>query len=182
MDINKIIAGELKVKSSQVEAAVSLIDEGCTIPFIARYRKEVTEGLDDEQLRKLDERLTYLRNLEDKKKTVLNAIAGQGKLTPELQAKIEAVMTQVELEDLYRPFKAKRRTRAMIAREKGLLPLAEAIMAEELTVPALTEAARYVTGGDGLKPIVSQLAAGENPADVEAGPNSAAPDQTAGGQ
>ena len=160
MDINKIIAGELKVKSSQVEAAVGLIDEGCTIPFIARYRKEVTEGLDDEQLRKLDERLTYLRNLEDKKKTVLNAIAGQGKLTPDLQAKIEAVMTQVELEDLYRPFKAKRRTRAMIAREKGLLPLAEAILAEELTVPAIEEAARYVTGGDGLKPILVQTVPG----------------------
>ena len=125
MDILQVITEELGVRKGQVEAAVSLIDEGNTIPFIARYRKEVTGSLDDEQLRNLYERLTYLRNLEEKKAQVISTIEEQGKLTPELRAQIEAAMTQVVVEDLYRPYRPKRRTRATIAKEKGLEPLAE---------------------------------------------------------
>ena len=145
MDINQIIADELKIKKSQVEATVKLIDEGNTIPFIARYRKEVTGSLNDEVLRNLDERLTYLRNLEEKKASVVSTIESLGMMTKELAAKIEAVMTQVELEDIYRPYRPKRRTRAMIAREKGLLPLAEEISAESLTEPALEAAKAYIS-------------------------------------
>ena len=133
MDILKKIAEELEVKASQVEAAVKLIDEGCTIPFIARYRKEVTGSLNDEQLRNLDERLRYLRNLEDRKEQVLASIEEQGKLTDELKNKIIAAETMVLVEDLYRPYKQKRRTRATIAKEKGLEPLAEYIMAQNAT-------------------------------------------------
>ena len=132
MDINRKIAEELGVKAEQVAAAVRLMDEGSTIPFIARYRKEVTGSLDDEQLRALSERLTYLRNLEEKKEQVLKTIEEQGKLTPDLKAKIEAALTQVELEDLYRPYRPKRRTRASIAREKGLEPLALIILKQAI--------------------------------------------------
>ena len=123
MDIAKKIAEELEIKVTQVEAAVKLIDEGCTIPFIARYRKEVTGALNDEQLRNLDERLKYLRNLEDRKAQVLASIEEQGKLTEELKSAITAAETMVLVEDLYRPYKQKRRTRATIAKEKGLEPL-----------------------------------------------------------
>ncbi|MDY2627912.1 MAG: Tex family protein [Lachnospiraceae bacterium] len=144
MNINQIIADELKIGLHQVDATVELIDGGNTIPFIARYRKEVTGGLNDEVLRNLDERLTYLRNLEEKKASVITTIEGLGMMTDELRAQIEGVMTQVELEDIYRPYRPKRRTRAMIAREKGLLPLAEAIAAESLVQPALEEAKSYV--------------------------------------
>ena len=118
MDIFKKIAEELSVKLWQVEAAVGLIDEGNTIPFISRYRKEVTGTLNDEQLRTLDERLKYLRNLEEKKEQVLSTIEEQGKLTEELKAQILAAETLVVVEDLYRPYRPKRRTRAIIAREK----------------------------------------------------------------
>jgi len=128
MDILKVITNELGVKLSQVEAAVKLIDEGNTIPFIARYRKEATGSLNDEQLRNLDERLTYLRNLEEKKAQVLATIEEQGKLTDELRKQIEDAMTMVVVEDLYRPYRPKRRTRATIAKEKGLEPLANIIM------------------------------------------------------
>ena len=117
MDINKKIAEELGVKLWQVEAAVGLIDEGNTIPFISRYRKEVTGSLNDEQLRTLDERLKYLRNLEEKKEQVLATIEEQGKLTEELKVQILAAETLVVVEDLYRPYRPKRRTRAIIARE-----------------------------------------------------------------
>ena len=117
MDIAKKIAEELEIKVTQVEAAVKLIDEGCTIPFIARYRKEVTGALNDEQLRNLDERLKYLRNLEDRKAQVLASIEEQGKLTEELKSAITAAETMVLVEDLYRPYKQKRRTRATIAKE-----------------------------------------------------------------
>ena len=127
MDIILHITEELQVKKWQVEAAVKLIDEGNTIPFISRYRKEATGALNDEQLRKLDERLTYLRNLDDRKATVLASIEEQGKLTPELKAQIDAAMTMVVVEDLYRPYKQKKRTRATIAREKGLEGLAAII-------------------------------------------------------
>ena len=112
MDIIKAIASELNVRNGQVEAAVKLIDEGCTIPFISRYRKEATGALNDEQLRNLDERLKYLRNLEDKKAQVIESIEEQGLLTDELKAQIEKANTMVAVEDLYRPYRPKRRTRA----------------------------------------------------------------------
>ena len=128
MNINLTIAQELNVKEWQVEAAVKLIDEGNTIPFIARYRKPVTGELNDEQLRTLDERLKYLRNLEEKKETVLASIEEQGKLTDELKKKIMDAQTIVAVDDLYRPYRPKRRTRATDAKEKGLEPLANIIM------------------------------------------------------
>lgn len=144
MDINQRIAEELGVKRWQVDAAVKLIDEGNTIPFIARYRKEVTGTLDDEQLRKLHERLTYLRNLEEKKNQVLLSIEEQGKLTEELRRQIEAAETLVVVEDLYRPYRPKRRTRATIAKEKGLEPLAALITLQKVTQPVLELAKEYV--------------------------------------
>ncbi len=145
MDIIQKIKEELQVEKWQVEAAVKLIDEGNTIPFISRYRKEVTGSLNDEQLRNLDERLTYLRSLEDKKEQVLKSIEEQGKLTDELKEKILAAQTLVVVEDLYRPYRPKRKTRASIAREKGLEPLAEYILRQEATEPVLNEAAKYVS-------------------------------------
>ena len=144
MDIMKKIAVELGVRANQVEAAVKLIDEGCTIPFIARYRKEATGALNDEQLRDLYDRLVYLRNLEEKKQTVLASIEEQGKLTEELRSQILAAETQVAVDDLYRPYRPKRRTRATIAKEKGLEPLANILMLQMLKTPVLEEAAKYV--------------------------------------
>ena len=144
MDINQKITEELGVKRWQVDAAVELIDEGNTIPFIARYRKEKHGTLDDEQLRKLDERLTYLRNLEEKKEQVLSSIEEQGKLTEELKAQILAAETQVAVDDLYRPYRPKRRTRAMIAKERGLEPLAALITLQNTKVPVEELAAEYV--------------------------------------
>ncbi len=149
MDITKKIAEELQIKPTQVEAAVKLIDEGCTIPFIARYRKEVTGSLNDEQLRNLDERLRYLRNLEDRKEQVIASIEEQGKLTDELKNAILAAETMVLVEDLYRPYKQKRRTRATVAKEKGLEPLAEFIMKQDTTVPVEEEAAKYISDEEG---------------------------------
>ena len=140
MDILKQLTEELEVRYEQVEAAVKLIDEGNTIPFIARYRKEVTGALNDEILRNLDERLTYLRGLEEKKEQILRTIEEQGKLTEELKGQIESATTMVMLEDLYRPYRPKRRTRATIAQEKGLEPFAQLILAQESTI-ALTESA-----------------------------------------
>ena len=145
MDIIQKIKEELQVEKWQVEAAVKLIDEGNTIPFISRYRKEVTGSLNDEQLRNLDERLTYLRSLEDKKEQVLKSIEEQGKLTDELKEKILAAQTLVVVEDLYRPYRPKRKTRASIAKEKGLEPLAEYILRQEATEPLFNEAAKYVS-------------------------------------
>ena len=141
MDINQKLTEELGVKRWQVDAAVTLIDEGNTIPFIARYRKEATGTLDDEQLRKLYERLNYLRNLEEKKEQVLGSIEEQGKLTEELKAQILAAETLVVVEDLYRPYRPKRRTRATIAKEKGLEPLSSIIMLQKTDKP-LEEAAK----------------------------------------
>ena len=141
MDINQKITEELGVKKWQVDAAVRLIDEGNTIPFIARYRKEATGTLDDEQLRKLYERLNYLRGLEEKKEQVLSSIEEQGKLTPELKQQILAAETLVVVEDLYRPYRPKRRTRATIAKEKGLEPLAAAITWQKMAEP-VEEAAK----------------------------------------
>lgn len=144
MDINQKIAEELGVKRWQVDAAVKLIDEGNTIPFIARYRKEATGTLNDEQLRKLHERLVYLRNLEEKKAQVLSSIEEQGKITDELRAQIEKAETLVVVEDLYRPYRPKRRTRATIAKEKGLEPLAALILLQKTDVPLEQTAQAYV--------------------------------------
>lgn len=144
MDIILKLKEELKVEKWQVEAAVKLIDEGNTIPFISRYRKEATGSLNDEVLRNLYERLTYLRNLEEKKEQVLKSIEEQGKLTEELQAKIVAAETMVVVEDLYRPYRPKRKTRASVAKEKGLDGLAQFILAQEGTTPVEEEAAKYV--------------------------------------
>ncbi len=144
MDIIAKISEELGVKDWQVKAAVELIDEGCTIPFIARYRKEKTGSLNDEELRNLGERLTYLRNLEEKKAQVIAAIEGQEKLTPELKKQIEEAQTLVAVEDLYRPYRPKRRTRAMIAKENGLEPLAQLIASQMLTQPLEETAKAYI--------------------------------------
>ena len=145
MDIILKLSEELSVQKWQVEAAVGLIDEGNTIPFISRYRKEVTGSLNDEQLRNLHERLVYLRNLEDKKAQVLSSIEEQGKLTDELREKIEKAETMVMVDDLYRPYRPKRKTRASVAKEKGLEPLAEVILAQEITSDILEEAAKYIS-------------------------------------
>lgn len=145
MDIIQKLTEELQVKRWQVEAAVELIDEGNTIPFISRYRKEVTGSLNDEQLRKLYERLQYLRNLEAKKEQVLATIEEQGKLTEELKAQILAAETLVVVEDLYRPYRPKRRTRATVAKEKGLEPLAALIMLQKLDMPLEEAASEYIS-------------------------------------
>ena len=146
MDIAHIIAEELSVKTWQVEAAVKLIDEGNTIPFISRYRKEMTGSLNDEQLRDLDERLKYLRSLEERKAEIIKAIDDQGKLTEELKQKIEAAEKLVTLEDIYRPYKAKKATRASAAKERGLEPLAVYILKQDAAEPLEKEAEKYVTG------------------------------------
>lgn len=153
MDIIAKIARELGIRNNQAEAAVKLIDEGCTIPFIARYRKEATGALDDEVLRNLYDRLIYLRNLEDKKQTVLASIEEQGKLTEELKKQILAAETQVAVDDLYRPYRPKRRTRATIAKEKGLEPLANVIMLQMSKTPLEEEAAAYVDAEKGIESV-----------------------------
>ena len=151
MDIIKILAEELNIKESQAQAAVRLIDEGNTIPFIARYRKEVTGSLNDEVLRNLDERLRYLRGLEERKEQVIGAIRDQEKLTPELEKAIRAAATLVAVEDLYRPYKQKRRTRATIAKEKGLEPLADLILLQMIKEPLEQAAAAYVSEEKGVE-------------------------------
>ena len=159
MDILQVITQELGVQKWQVEAAVKLIDEGNTIPFISRYRKEATGTLNDEQLRNLNERLTYLRNLEDKKNQVLSSIEDQGKLTEELKAQILAAQTLVVVEDLYRPYRPKRRTRATIAKEKGLEPLANIIMLQMTGKSIEEEAEAFVSVADaiaGAKDIIAE--------------------------
>ncbi|AHK43832.1 MULTISPECIES: Tex family protein [Ensifer] len=161
--IAAIIASEIKASTSQVIAAVELLDEGATVPFIARYRKEVTGGLDDTQLRTLAERLTYLRELEARRGSIIESIRGQGKLTDELEAKIAAVETKAELEDIYLPYKPKRRTKAEIAKERGLGPLAEAILADRTVAPA-DRAAKFLTADvpdvktalDGARDIIAE--------------------------
>ena len=150
MDINIKLAEELEVKKWQVDAAVELFDEGNTVPFVARYRKEKTGSLDDAQLRRLHERLTYLRNLEERKEQVISAIEEQGKLTPELKAGILEAETMVAVEDLYRPYKPKRRTRATIAKEKGLEPFAEYILSQRAKEPLEKEAEKYISAEKGV--------------------------------
>jgi uncharacterized protein len=149
VDINQQIASELGVQVHQVKAAVDLLGEGSTVPFIARYRKEVTGGLDDTQLRRLDERLTYLRELDDRRTSVLKAITEQGKLTPELTRSITNAQTKVELEDIYAPYKIKRRTKAAIAREAGLEPLIDQLLANPTLVPDVA-AASFVSEDKGV--------------------------------
>lgn len=150
MDIIKKIAQEIGCRDSQVEAAVKLIDEGNTIPFIARYRKEATGSLNDEQLRLLHERLVYLRNLEDKKAQVIASIEEQGKLTDQLRADIEKAETMVLVDDLYRPYRPKRKTRATIAKDKGLEGLANIIMLQMTRTPIVKEAEAYVSEENGV--------------------------------
>lgn len=157
MDINKKIAQELQVEAWQVEAAVKLIDEGNTIPFISRYRKEVTGSLNDEVLRNLHERLTYLRNLEEKKEQVIKSIEEQGQLTDELKEKIIAAETLVVVDDLYRPYRPKRKTRASVAKEKGLEGLAEVLLEQTITTPIEEEAAKYVSEEKGVNNIPEAL-------------------------
>ncbi|TDL81737.1 Tex-like N-terminal domain-containing protein, partial [Meridianimarinicoccus aquatilis] len=142
--IARQIASDISATPAQVGSAVDLLDGGSTVPFIARYRKEATGGLDDTQLRKLADRLDYLRDLEARRATILSGIAEQGHLTPDLEAKLKAADSKAVLEDLYLPFRPKRRTRAMIARENGLEPLAKAILADRRAQPE-TLAAAYVT-------------------------------------
>jgi uncharacterized protein len=150
------IATELTVQPRQVAAAVQLLDEGATVPFIARYRKEVTGNLDDTQLRTLEERLLYLRELEDRRAAIITSIDEQGKLTDELRVAIEAADSKQVLEDLYLPYKPKRRTRAQIAREAGLQPLADALLANPLLDPQ-TEAAQYVDAEKGVADVKAAL-------------------------
>ncbi len=149
MSIAQRIADELKVRVKQVESTIALLDEGATVPFIARYRKEVTDGLDDTQLRNLDERLIYLRELEERRSAVLKSIDEQGKLTPELKAALQAAQSKTRLEDLYLPYKPKRRTKAQIAREAGLEPLALALLEDPNLVPQ-TVAGDYIDGQKGV--------------------------------
>ncbi len=154
--INARIAKELNVSVGQVTTTVDLLGEGATVPFIARYRKEKTGGLDDTQLRTLEERLGYLRQLEDRRTTVLKSITEQGKLTPELDRAIAAAENKVDLEDLYAPFKPKRRTKAQIAREAGLEPLAEALLTEPTLTPT-TEARTYVDTRKGIDDVQAAI-------------------------
>ena len=158
MDIIQIITQELNVEKWQVEAAVSLIDEGNTIPFISRYRKEATGALNDEQLRTLFERLTYLRNLEDKKKQVLSSIEEQGKLTEELKKQILEAQTLVVVEDLYRPYRPKRRTRATIAKEKGLEGLANIVLLQMTENSIEKEAEAFVSDEKEVKNVKEAIA------------------------
>ena len=150
MDIIKQLQQELQIGYKQAEAAVKLIDEGNTIPFIARYRKEATGSLSDEVLRNLDERLRYLRNLEDRKEQVIASIKEQDKLTPELEQQIRDAATLVAVEDLYRPYKPKRRTRATIAKEKGLEPLANVISLQMTKEPLEKTAKDYISEEKGV--------------------------------
>ena len=158
MDIIKVLSQELGIRTGQAEAAVKLIDEGNTIPFIARYRKEVTGELNDEVLRNLDERLKYLRNLEEKKQQVISSIEEQGAMTPELMAQIVAAETMVTVDDLYRPYRPKRRTRAIIAREKGLEGLAQILLAQEKGISCREEAISYLSEEKEVRTVDEALA------------------------
>ena len=158
MDIIAALTKELSVARNQVEAAVKLIDEGNTIPFIARYRKEATGALNDEILRNLDERLKYLRGLEERKSQVIASIEEQGKLTPELKKKIEEAQTMVAVEDLYLPYRPKRKTRASVAKEKGLEPLADLIILQLMKKPLEEEAAAFVSEEKGVSSVKEAIA------------------------
>ena len=157
MNICEIIADELKVQVWQAEAAIQLIDEGNTIPFIARYRKPVTGELNDEQLRMLDERLKYLRNLEEKKQTVIASIEEQGKMTPELLEQIEKARTIVAVDDIYRPYRPKRKTRATEAKAKGLEPLANIFILQKSDKTPEEEAEAYIDEEKGVNTIADAV-------------------------
>ncbi|WP_458407334.1 Tex family protein [Anaerotignum sp.] len=157
MDILKKLQEELNIKASQVENTVKLLDEGNTVPFIARYRKEMTGSLDDQIIRQLSERLTALRNLEEKREQVKNAIAEQGNLTEELAKKLDAAETQTEIDDIYRPFRPKRRTRASIAKEKGLQPLADMIFGQKLIGTLEDYASAFVDAEKGVASVEDAL-------------------------
>ena len=154
--ITQQIAGELNVQEWQVKAAVDLLDGGATVPFVARYRKEATGTLDDAQLRTLDERLRYLRELDERRKAVIESVREQGKLTDELAAQIAAADTKARLEDLYLPYKPKRRTKAQIAREAGLEPLADALLADPRQSPP-DAAAAFVDSSRGVTTVEEAL-------------------------
>ncbi len=158
MNISKIISSELNVKDTQVDAAIALLDEGCTVPFISRYRKEATGGLNDEELRHLYERLVYLRELEDRKETILATIKEQGNLTKELKKEIDDAMTMVTLEDLYRPYKPKKKTRASVAKAKGLEPLANVIWEQKAKQKIETYAKKYIDKKLGVESIEDAIA------------------------
>ena len=162
MDIIQTLQQEFNIQTWQVEATIKLIDEGNTIPFIARYRKEATGSLNDEVLRDLHERLVYLRNLEEKKASVLSNIEEQGKLTDELKKQIEAAQTMVAVEDLYRPYRPKRRTRAMIAKERGLEPLAALIQLQMTTRPVEEDAAAFVDEEKEVKTVADAIAGAQD--------------------
>ncbi|MDE7281485.1 MAG: RNA-binding transcriptional accessory protein, partial [Ruminiclostridium sp.] len=149
MDINQQLADEFKIRKDQVDNTVKLIDDGNTIPFIARYRKEATGALDDQLLRELDERLAYLRNLEQRKKEVSESIEATGNMTEEIAQSLQKAVTLAEIEDIYRPFKPKRKTRASVAKEKGLQPLADFIMEQTLANPQ-KEAENYIDEEKGV--------------------------------
>ena len=150
------LAKELAVKPAQILSAVTLLDEGATVPFIARYRKEATQGLDDTQLRTLQERLTYLREMEERREAILKSIAEQNKLTPELETAIKEAETKIRLEDLYRPYKPKRRTKGQIAIEAGLEPLANQLFNDPTFAPE-EEAQKYLNPEKGVNDIKSAL-------------------------
>src|SRR5580692_4240530 len=154
--VQRRIAGELAVREGQVTAAVELLDGGATVPFIARYRKEVTGGLDDAQLRTLEERLRYLRELEERRAAILDSIRAQGKLDEALEAQIMAADSKARLEDIYLPYKPKRRTKAQIAREAGLEPLADALLADPAHDPGAVAAA-YVSEERGVPDAAAAL-------------------------
>ncbi|NLZ45184.1 MAG: RNA-binding transcriptional accessory protein, partial [Clostridiales bacterium] len=144
MNINQTLAQEFKLQQQQIDSTIELIDDGKTIPFIARYRKEVTGSLDDQVLREIFDRLTYLRNLDKRKDDVSNSITEQGKMTDEIALEISKAATLVEVEDIYRPFKQKRKTRASVARAKGLEPLAEIILLQDENTNPLLEAEAFL--------------------------------------
>src|SRR5688500_17429106 len=154
--ISQRIADELNVKEQQVSAAVALLDEGSTVPFISRYRKEVTGGLDDTQMRNLEERLHYLREMEERRTAILKSIGDQEKLTPELERDIRLADTKNRLEDLYLPYKPNRRTKGQIAREAGLEPLAERLLADPTLAPE-TDAAKYFNAEHSINDVKSAL-------------------------
>ena len=157
MNINAMLSAEFQVEASILENIIALIDEGNTIPFIARYRKEKTGAMDDQKLREISERLEYLRGLDKRREAIEKSIEEQGKLTDELRAQLAAAATLSELEDLYRPYKQKRRTRAMIAKEKGLEPLAQALLAQRRNDDPVKLAEAYIDEEKGVPDVETAL-------------------------
>jgi len=161
LNFAQIIADELNVKPNQVAAAIALLNEGATVPFIARYRKEVTQGLEDNQLRQLEIRLAYLTSLQERKQTILKSLEAQQKLTPELQAAVEATFSKTELEDIYRPYKLTRNSKALKAKEAGLDPLAQALLANPKLDP-LVEAQAYINAEKGIETAEAALSGAQD--------------------